>query len=88
MLSAPDGLSLSHRTLKQWMLDWFSSLEEKELAIILMPLYHMWLARNEAREAPMIEDPDRIARRVLAVDGSNRTDFREEFSLDGALAPS
>jgi hypothetical protein len=48
----------------------------------------MWLARNEAREAPMIEDPDRIARRVLAVDGSNRTDFREEFSLDGALAPS
>jgi hypothetical protein len=41
--------------------------EEKELAIGLMTLYHMWLARNDAREAPMIEDPDRVARRVLGL---------------------
>jgi hypothetical protein len=42
-------------------------LEEKELAIGLMALYHMWLARNDAREAPMIEDSDRVARRLLVL---------------------
>jgi ribonuclease HI len=53
--------------LKVWLLEWFSRLEEKELAIGLMALYHMWLARNDARDVPMIEDPTRLARRVLAL---------------------
>jgi hypothetical protein len=56
-----------HKALKLWLLDWFSNLEEKELALGLMTLYHMWLAQNDAREALMIEDPDRIARRVLGL---------------------
>jgi ribonuclease HI len=56
-----------HKALKLWLLEWFSRLEEKELAVGLMALYHMWLDRNDAREALMIEDPDRIARRVLAL---------------------
>jgi ribonuclease HI len=56
-----------HKALKLWLLDWSSSLEEKELVLGLMTLYHMWLARNDAREALMIEDPDRIARRVLGL---------------------
>jgi hypothetical protein len=30
-----------------------------------MVLYHRWLARNDARKTMMIEDPDKIARRVL-----------------------
>jgi hypothetical protein len=53
--------------LKVWLLEWFCRLEEKELAIGLMSLYHMWLARNDARDMPMIEDPARLARRVLAL---------------------
>jgi hypothetical protein len=53
--------------LKLWLLEWFNKLEEKELAVGLMAFYHMWLARNNAREALMVEDPARIARRVLAL---------------------
>jgi ribonuclease HI len=32
-----------------------------------MALYHMWLARNEARDEKAIEDPEAIARRVVAL---------------------
>jgi hypothetical protein len=64
-MCAPNGLTSSHRDLKHWLLDWISSLEEKELAISLMVLYHRWLARNDARKTLMIEDPDKIARRAL-----------------------
>jgi ribonuclease HI len=49
------------------LLEWFNKLEEKELAVGLMAFYHMWLARNDARETLMVEDPARIARRVLAL---------------------
>jgi hypothetical protein len=56
-----------HKRLKLWLLEWFSSLEEKKLVIGLMALYHMRLVRNDAREAPMIEDPNRVARRVLGL---------------------
>jgi ribonuclease HI len=40
-------------------------VEEKELAIGMMALYQLWLARNEAREAPMIEDPEEVAKRAV-----------------------
>jgi hypothetical protein len=42
-------------------------LEDKELSLILMVLYHMWLAHNNAQDLPMIEDPDKIARRVMVL---------------------
>jgi ribonuclease HI len=32
-----------------------------------MAIYHMWLARNEARDEQLIEDPEATARRVLAL---------------------
>jgi hypothetical protein len=40
-------------------------LVDKELSLILMVLYHMWLARNNAQDLPMIKDPYKIARRVM-----------------------
>jgi hypothetical protein len=43
-------------------LDWLGQLEEKELAVGIMVLYQMWLARNEAREEDMITDPQDVAR--------------------------
>jgi hypothetical protein len=32
-----------------------------------MALYHMWLARNDARDEQMIEDPDKTAQRILVL---------------------
>jgi hypothetical protein len=40
---------------------------EQELAMYLMALYHMWLARNEARDELMIENPENTARRIVGL---------------------
>jgi hypothetical protein len=48
-----------------WFLDWLGKVEEKELAIGMMALYQLWLARNDAREVPMIEDPEEVAKRTV-----------------------
>jgi hypothetical protein len=37
----------------------------KELEMGLMTLYNIWLARNEARDESMIENPDIMARRII-----------------------
>jgi hypothetical protein len=66
-LAAPAGVSRSFNALQGWLLDWFGALDEKELAISLMALYQLWLARNEARDKPMIEDPEITARRIVAL---------------------
>jgi hypothetical protein len=42
-------------------------LSEKELGIAMLSLYHMWLARNDARELPMIENPESTANRIMAL---------------------
>jgi hypothetical protein len=31
----------------------------------LLTLYNIWLARNEARDEPMIENPEVTARRII-----------------------
>jgi hypothetical protein len=46
-------------------LDWFGKLKEKELGVAMLAIYQLWLARNDARDAPMIEDPEVTAKRVL-----------------------
>jgi hypothetical protein len=52
------AMSISHyRELARWMLDWIGGLDEKELAIGVMVLYQLWLARNDAREETRILDP-------------------------------
>jgi hypothetical protein len=48
------------------MLDWLGKQPEKKTARILMHLYHIWFARNDAREATHIEDPRRVAQRMVA----------------------
>jgi ribonuclease HI len=57
----------SHRALQHWLLNWFGNLKEDELALAMTAIYHLWLARNNARDDPMIEDPSGVASRVLAL---------------------
>lgn len=66
-LAAPPRDCRSHGELQAWLRDWIAGLKEKELGVAMMALYHMWLARNDARDEPMIEDPDRTARRILGL---------------------
>jgi ribonuclease HI len=40
-------------------------VDDKELAFGMMAMYQLWLARNEAREEPMIEDPVEVAKRTV-----------------------
>jgi ribonuclease HI len=64
-LEAPPDVAARRVELKGWLLDWIGKLEEKELAVAIMTIYQLWLARNEAREEVAVEDPDAIARRSL-----------------------
>jgi hypothetical protein len=43
------------------------SLDEVELVTGMMALYQLWLARNNVRDCPMIEDPEDIAGRTVAL---------------------
>jgi hypothetical protein len=38
----------SHRELQSWVLEWFNSLQAKDLALVMTTLYHIWLSRNNA----------------------------------------
>jgi hypothetical protein len=40
-------------------------LHDKELAMAVMALYQLWLARNETRDGSPIIDPLDVARRVI-----------------------
>jgi ribonuclease HI len=53
------------RDLKNWMLDWLARVKEADMDISLMVLYQMWLARNDARESRLIENPESIAQRAI-----------------------
>jgi hypothetical protein len=57
----------SHRELQAWVLEWFNTLQEKDLGLVMTTLYHIWLSWNSARDEPMIKDPERTARRALAI---------------------
>jgi hypothetical protein len=39
--------------LQSWLLGCFSSLKEKELGVVMMAIYHLWLVRNDAPDEPM-----------------------------------
>jgi hypothetical protein len=47
------------------LLDWLGSVLEKELGMAMLGLYHMWLARNDAREQPMIKSPSDTSRGIM-----------------------
>ena len=64
-LRAPGGAILRQKDLQGWVLDWIGSLSDKELAIGMMMLYQLCLARNEARDEEQIVDPRSVARRAI-----------------------
>lgn len=66
-LSWPRAETGVHRDFQNWLLGWASTLKPHELTLAMMALYHMWLARNNARDEPMIEHPEETTRRVLAL---------------------
>jgi hypothetical protein len=66
-LPAPLGVFRSHKDLQSWFLQWLGSLDEVELVTGMMALYQLWLARNNARDCPMIEDTEDIAGRIVGL---------------------
>jgi hypothetical protein len=65
LLDQPPNDLRSHGELHKWLLDWFGKVQDKVLGLSLMALYHIWLARNEARDQPMIENPEVTAQRIF-----------------------
>jgi hypothetical protein len=61
----PRNLSC-HSELKGWLLDWIGKEKGDKVAWMMMLLYNLWQARNEARETERIEDPKTIAKRTVA----------------------
>jgi ribonuclease HI len=47
------------------MLDWLARVREADMDISLMVIYQMWLARNDARDSGLIENPESIALRAI-----------------------
>jgi ribonuclease HI len=66
-LQPPPRECQSPRALQRCLLQRFGQMVEQELAMYLMALYHMWLARNEARDELMIENPENTARRIVGL---------------------
>jgi hypothetical protein len=66
-LNPPPEDMHSHGDFQCCLVDWFGALSGKELPVVMTTLYHLWLSRNDARDELMIEDPDRAAKRVLAL---------------------
>ena len=55
-----------HAELKGWLLDWIGKSQGNMVAWMLMLVYNLWLARNEARDLRHIEDPKAIVKKTLA----------------------
>jgi hypothetical protein len=64
-LTSPPGHIHRHQDLRRWCLEWLGKLKDKELAVGVMALYQLWLARNDAREEVQVSDPREIAKRSL-----------------------
>ncbi|KAM0909096.1 hypothetical protein ACQ4PT_015043 [Festuca glaucescens] len=64
-LLGPPGHVKDQRRLQLWLLDNLGNLEEKELRFMLMTLYQLWLAQNDAHDEAHIEDPSYTARRTF-----------------------
>jgi hypothetical protein len=50
--------------LQIWLLEWLGTHTEQELALAMLGLYHIWLARNDARDNALIESPNVTVERV------------------------
>jgi hypothetical protein len=59
-IDKPSDFLSCHSKLKGWLLDWLGRVEENAIARMMMLLYNLWLARNNARDSTHIEDPSYI----------------------------
>jgi ribonuclease HI len=64
-LAPPPKLLSSHSDLKGWILDWIGNTDGSLLSLMLMMLYNLWMARNDARDNQRFEDPRSIATRTV-----------------------
>jgi hypothetical protein len=48
------------------LLDWLGRVKENAIARMMMLVYNLWLARNDARDSTRIEDPSYIVQRTVA----------------------
>jgi hypothetical protein len=62
----PPKKLLCHAELKGWLLDWIGKAKADHLSWMFMVIYHLWLARNDARESKCIEDPKEIMMKAIA----------------------
>lgn len=65
-LDRPPKQITSQAELRWWLLDWLGKNSGRDSAYLMMHLYQIWLARNDASEATQIEDPRGVARRTVA----------------------
>jgi hypothetical protein len=65
-LDKPPARLACHSDLKGWLLDWIGKSKGKQVSWILMMVYNLWAARNEARKSRRIDDPLSIAKRTAA----------------------
>jgi ribonuclease HI len=63
-IEPPDEVH-SQLHLTGWLLEWLGSICDSKMDITLMIMYHIWLARNDARETQRMEDPVCVANRAI-----------------------
>jgi hypothetical protein len=51
--------------LKGWLLDWIGKADADQVTWMFTMMYKLWLARNDARESKLIDDPKAIATRTV-----------------------
>lgn len=62
---APPAFVQSPHDMKNWFLDWLGQASESERALVMVTIYQIWLARNDARDGERCEDPGAIVDRAL-----------------------
>jgi hypothetical protein len=60
----PPARLVNHSDLNGWLLDWIGKIDDKSATWVLMLVYNLWLARNDARDSRKIEDPKSIAQKL------------------------
>jgi hypothetical protein len=78
-LEKPPARLLYHTDLKWWLLDWIGKAHASSVERMMLLVYNLWLARNEARDSDRIADPADIVWKTLA--------GLEEWLLANNMAP-
>jgi hypothetical protein len=55
----------AHSDLKSWLLEWMGKSKHEIIEWFMLLINNMWLARNDARESQIIEDPRSIVKRTM-----------------------